>query len=103
MLFQRGLDLGGVDVHSAGDDHVVLAVADVVVALLVPVGDVTHGVEVAVHGGPVAFRLLVVVAENPGGPAVECDGMPGAGSRDFVAVGVERGAHDTGGRPAARH
>ena len=102
MPFQGGLDLGGVDVHAAGDDHVVLAVADEVVALLVPVGDVTHGVEVAVHGGPVAFRLLVVLAENPGGPDVELAGMPGAGSSDLVAVGVEQGDLDTGGRPAAR-
>ena len=77
MLFQGGLDLGRVDVHAAGDDHVGLAVADVVVALVVPVGDVAHGVEIAVRRGLVAFRLLVVLVEDPGGPDVELAGMPG--------------------------
>jgi hypothetical protein len=34
MLLQGGLDLGGVDVHAAGDDHVV--VADVVLTSTPP-------------------------------------------------------------------
>ena len=37
---ERSLDLGRVDVDAAGDDHVDLAVADVVVALVVPIGDI---------------------------------------------------------------
>src|SRR3954453_4182116 len=35
---QAGLDLGRIDVHPAGDDHVLLAVADVEVALFIAVG-----------------------------------------------------------------
>jgi len=37
---EHGFDLGGIDVHAARDDHVLLAVADVHVALVVDVGDV---------------------------------------------------------------
>ena len=38
------LDLRGIDVHAAGDDHVLLAVADVVETLFVEVRDITNGV-----------------------------------------------------------
>ena len=61
MGVQHRLDLGRVDVHPAADDHVLLAVADVDVALVVDVGDV-------------ADRLpAVAVADGLGRPVVAVD------------------------------
>ena len=51
MLFQDGLDLRRIDVHSAGDDHVLLAIADVEEALFVEIRDVADGL-------PATFALV---------------------------------------------
>src|SRR5438132_1228374 len=40
VLVEGGLDLGGIDVLAAGDEHVLQPVADPVEALLVALGDV---------------------------------------------------------------
>ncbi len=58
MAEEHVLDLGGVDVGAAGDDHVDLAVAQEQVAVLVEEADVPDGEELA---DPVALRLLLVL------------------------------------------
>src|SRR5438093_7268193 len=47
MTLERGFDLRGIDVHAARDDHVALAVADVVEALFVAIRDVADGKKIA--------------------------------------------------------
>ena len=68
VLVDDRLDLGRVDVHAARDDHVLLAVADVEVALLVRVRDVADGLPPALF---VLAQLLVgavvAVHREPGG------------------------------------
>ena len=56
MVFQRVLDFRRIDVHPARDDHVLLAVADVVEPVLVEIGDVAHGLPAV----PAVFHELVV-------------------------------------------
>ena len=101
VLLQRRLDLGGVDVHAAGDDHVGLAVADVQVALVVPVGDVADRVVVAAAVRLVAGVVLVVGVERALGPHEYLAGVVGAGAGDLVAVDVEQRDLDAGSRLAA--
>ena len=54
----------GIDVHPAGDDHVLLAVADVEEALVVAVGDVADGLEAVAVVLLELVVLLVVVGEH---------------------------------------
>jgi hypothetical protein len=98
MGMQDRLDLRGVDVHPAADDHVVLAVADVDVALVVDVGDVTHGLPaITVADG---IGGAVVAVEGQGAADEELAGFAGgqllaAGSHDLDlhgAVGPAAGA-----------
>ena len=79
MLFESGLDLGRVDVHPAGDDHVLLAVTDVVEALFVAVGDVADGLEAVAVLFLELVVLLVVVGEDPRAADVQLAGRLGPG------------------------
>ena len=99
---ERGLDLGRVDVHAARDDHVLLAVADEEEALVVAVGDVADGVEVAPHVGLVLVVLLVVVGEDAGRPHEQLARVVGPDAGDLVAVVVEQPHLDAGRGLAAR-
>ena len=101
MLLQRRLDLGGVDVHAAGDDHVGLTVADVQVALVVPVRDVADRMEVAAAVRLVAGVVLVVGVERGLGSHENLAGMVRSGTGDLVAVVVEQHDLDAGSRLAA--
>ena len=83
---KHGLDLGRVDVHATGDDHVGLAVADVQVALVVPVGDVADGVKVTLAVRRVAGVVLVVGVEDALGPDEDLAGVVRPGPGDLVAV-----------------
>src|SRR5215475_8616095 len=47
VTVERVLDLRGIDIDARRDDHVALAIADVVEAVGVAVGDVAHGVPLA--------------------------------------------------------
>ena len=60
------LDLGGVDVDAARDDHVALAVADVDEPLVVEVRDVAHAEPVAPRRLARGVRVLVVLVEHAG-------------------------------------
>src|SRR5262245_48708355 len=86
MALQRALDLRRVDVHPAGDDHVRLAVADVVEALRVAIGHVAHRDEpVALRRAELAIRF--VVADDRPGRAHEHLARH-VGRRDLAAVVV---------------
>src|ERR1700742_1594022 len=102
MPVKRRLDLGGGDVHAAGDDHVGLAVTDVQVALVVPVRDVADRVEVAAPVRLVARVVLVVGVENGRGPHEDLAAVVGSGTSDLVTVVVEEPDLDAGSRRAAR-
>src|SRR5215472_17672899 len=102
VLLEHGLDLGRVDVHPAGDDHVVLPVADVVIPLVVAVGDVPDRVEVAAPPGLVALLALVVLVEHDARADVELAGMIGPGAGHLLARGVEQAELDAGRGLAAR-
>ena len=69
VRLERGLDLGRVDVHPAGDDHVLLAVADVEEALVVAVGDVADGLEAVAAGPPRTCRAACSSRRTPTGCA----------------------------------
>ena len=86
VLVDHRLDLGRVDVDPAGDDHVLLAVADVEVALVVEVRDVADrlplravlgellvGVVVAVHRERRADEQLAPLARGRVGAVVAHD------------------------------
>ena len=64
MLEEDRLDLGRVDVHPAADDHVDLAIADVVVALVVAVGDVADAEETVVVAGGGGVGTVEVLGER---------------------------------------
>ena len=85
MGTQHGLDLGGVDVLAAGDDHVALAVDEVDVALGIAAGHVAHRAVVAAEGRFRLVRELPVAVEGVGVAGVE---LAGLAVRYFVAVGV---------------
>src|SRR5262249_3145313 len=102
VLLERRLNLRRVDIHSTGDDHVALAVADVEVSLVVPVGDVADSVEVAAAGCVVAIALLVVLVEHASGPDEEFTRIIRPGAGDLVALLVEQDDLDAGGRLATR-
>src|SRR5690349_7868638 len=101
MLLKHGLDFGGVDVHAAGNDHVGLAVADVEVALVVPVGDVAYRVEVPAAVRRIAGVVLVVGVERAPGPDEDLAGMIRSRTGDLVAVGVDQHDLDARSRLAA--
>ena len=62
QLVQHGLDLSGIDVDAARDDHVDLPIAQVEVALLVEVADVAWGEQPVTVGGA-ALGLVAVIGE----------------------------------------
>src|SRR5215475_10536047 len=66
MAVQRVLDLRGIDVDARRDDHVALAITDVVEALGVPVRHVAHGVPVAPPHRRAGRGVLVVLIEDAG-------------------------------------
>src|SRR4029453_1708037 len=82
MGVQHRLDLRRVDFHPAADDHFVLAVADVDVALVVDVGDVAHRLPAV----PVADGLgrAVVAVERQGAADEQLARLPGG---QLIAVG----------------
>ena len=61
---QRVLDLGGIDVHAARDDHVPLAIADVDEALVVHPRDVPDGHPLAARGLRRRGRIAIVLVEH---------------------------------------
>ena len=87
MVADRALDLGGIDVLAAGDDHVLDAVVDVEIAVLVEIAGVSSA------------QPVVLVQRSGGGlRQVPVAGHVGAGARrdladfarrQFVAVGIE--------------
>jgi len=85
MRQQRGLHLGGIDVHAARNDHVDLAVAQVEIALIVELTHVADGevVAVTVGGGLLGIAL---VGELP--HELEVHGADGA-AWHLVAIVVE--------------
>ena len=90
VVFERALDLGRIDVHPAGDDHVLLAVADVEETLVVAVGDVADGLEAVAVVFEELVVLLVVVVEDVGGAHVQLAGRLGTGAlHDVAGVVVE--------------
>ncbi len=61
MAEQRGLDLGRIDVHAAGDDEVRAAVGEEEVAVVVDVADVAEGeVRLPVRAGGLLGRLEIL-------------------------------------------
>src|SRR5215510_11624493 len=64
VAVQRVLDLRGIDVDARRDDHVALAIADVVEAVGVPVRDVAHGVPVSPLHPRGGRGVLVVLVED---------------------------------------
>src|SRR5262249_52133416 len=100
VTVERVLDLGRIDVHATGDDHVALAIADVDEALRVHVGHVADGEPVAADGVPRRLGILVVLVEDARIAAhVELAGLAG---RHGPAVVVQDGELDALWRPAAR-
>jgi len=61
---QHGLDLGGVDVEAAGDDHLLEAVDDREEASLVHGHDVTGAEPAVVEGGGGLLRHTAVAVEH---------------------------------------
>ena len=66
VAVQHVLDLGRVDVDARRDDHVALAVADVVEAVRVHVGHVAHRVPVAAAHLLGRLGIAVVLVEDAG-------------------------------------
>ena len=64
MAVEHILDLRGIDVDAAGDDHVAHPIADVHEALVVHPCDVAHREPVAALGLARRLRLLVVLVED---------------------------------------
>src|SRR5215510_12624125 len=64
VAVQRVFDLRGIDVDARRDDHVALAIADVVEAVRVAVRDVAHGVPVSPLHPRGGRRVLVVLVED---------------------------------------
>ncbi len=97
---QRLLDLGGVHVEAAGDDHVLGAVHDEQVVLPVEVADVA-GVEPAepegLHGG---LRILVVAGHDQGAAGHDLAALPGA--EQAAAVVHDGDLHERRGPPGRR-
>src|SRR5664280_106439 len=92
---QGALDLGGVDIGPARDDHVDLAVAEEQVAVLVDQADIADGEELA---DAIAGRLLLVlVVREVTGLHRHVHGADHVGLLDPVARVVEDG--DLGDRP----
>src|SRR5712692_4709610 len=63
MCMQHRLDLRRIDVYAARDDHVDAAVADVVVAFRVPVGDVADREEAVMQALASRVRAVVVLGQ----------------------------------------
>src|SRR5687768_2365966 len=74
MELEGRLDLGGIDVDATRDDHVPLAIADVQVALVVAIGDVTDRLEAVAMVLDVLVGLLVVVVEHRAASYVQLAG-----------------------------
>ncbi|MCY1346972.1 hypothetical protein D9M69_330700 [compost metagenome] len=94
MRVQGRLDLDGIDIEAAGDDHVLLAVDDEQVARLVQVAQVAGLPEAVVELGGGAFGV-VVVAGN--GAAPTQPDLAGGTGRDRVAGIVHDLQLDAGG------
>jgi len=90
MDLQRGLDLRRVDVHATRDDHVLLAIAHVVVALVVAIGDVAHRLVAVLLILQELVVLFVVVGEDARALHEQLAGVLGPVARDLVAVVVEQ-------------
>ena len=76
MLVDDRLDLGRVDVDAARDDHVLLAVADVEVALVVEVGDVADRLPVASPCSASRSSVLVVAVHRERRADEQLAGLP---------------------------
>src|ERR1022692_4004165 len=68
MLFKRSLDLRRIYIHSAGDDHVILSITDIDIALSIAIRDIPDRMEVPAPRRIVALLLLVVLVEDHRGP-----------------------------------
>src|SRR5437016_82674 len=66
VAVQGVLDLRGIDVHAGRDDHVALAVADIVEAVGIHPRDVAHRVPLAATHLPGRLGVLVVLVEDVG-------------------------------------
>ena len=93
---QNSLDLGGVDVDAAADDHVLGPTGDEQVPVLVEVADVANGEHVPSVRG-LRGLLVAVVAEACHSPVVDVAGLVRA---EPVPVVVEDGELDAADRPA---
>src|SRR6266851_8946496 len=88
MQHQHALDLGGIDVLAAADDHVVLAIDQMQEALLVEVAHVAAGLPLAVPNGGTRGRIAVVAEEGDGIGRVDLADLAG---RQLAALTVEHG------------
>ena len=95
-------DFRRIDIFTAADDHVVLAVTQVVVPFFVEEGHISCGHPFAVDGLPGFFRILIVAAE---GGARLCPEHPGlVRLSDRVALFVHKFDFDARVRlPDAAH
>src|SRR5437763_2401484 len=84
MLVEHRLALGRVDVHSACEDHVHAAVAYVIEALGVAIGDITHAEEATVKVAARGIGPVVVLGE----PRVSDHELASSSVWDLVAVGA---------------
>ena len=80
------LDLGRVDVLAAADDHVALAVDEVVVAVSIAARDVADGAVVAAEGFRRLLGQLPVALKRVRRPCVDLAGLAGG---DLAAVVAE--------------
>ena len=85
MRVQRRLDLGGIDVHAARDDHVDLPVADVVVAIGVAICDVADREVAVVEAAARRVRTLVVLGQ----PRVPDHELTGGAVGHIATLGVD--------------
>ena len=101
VLHQRLLDLGRVDVEAAGDDHVLQAVDDEQVALVVEVADVAGVVPAEARGRGGRLRVLVVAGHHE--RAAHDDLAALAGRQQRPGLGVhDPHLHQRRGPPGGR-
>ena len=100
MIADRALDFGGIDVLAAGDDHVLDAVVDVEIAVLVHVAGIA-GAQPAVAAERFGGRLRQVPVAGHVGAGAGRD-LADFARRQSLAVGVEDREFDAGQRLAGR-
>src|SRR5437773_11395523 len=99
MRVNDGFDFAGINVFSAGDDHVLQAIKNVEVSVCVLIANVARSEEAVSEGAFSFFRLVPITAHDIRAASDQLACLPGF---DFLPCWIDNAHVDSEARPTAR-